>query len=129
MKKFVLLLGFMFSVTFSYAVDFNVSRSTVISSVVTNFQLTTATVMAWRLEVSSGNPGSTFVLNGGTVTSNFTSTQTFDTSSAQNHVQQIEHSLLGLFITTKGQASETRFYWDYIGLVPKGQESYGRQRK
>jgi len=118
-------IGFLaaFTISLSHATEFDMKRSTVIKGGQTDILLTTATIIAWRIEVSSGFTGSSFRINGGTETKNKTSTFTYDTGSTENR-QNIEQLFGGAILTTVGN-SETRFYWDFLHQPPRGEESKG----
>lgn len=127
----VMVVGILlFGATLAYSNDeYTLTRSTVIKGTQTDILLTTASIIAWRLEISSGNTGSAFVINGGSITANKTSTFTYDTSSTQNSPQRINQTFLGALLTTRG-SSEVRFYWDYNNVKPpKGEEGKGLDRK
>ena len=111
----------------SYADQYTVTRSSIIKGAQTDIRLTTASITVWRIEVSSGFSGSSFRINGGTITQNKTSTQTFDTGSTQNK-QYLNQSFGGALLTTVG-SSEIRLYWDYTGKPPKGEEGRGLERQ
>ena len=131
MKKVLLFtVGLLLlSIKFSYAVDgcYSEHRSSFISVTHTDVPLTTATIRVWRIEVSSGNPGSNFTINGGTWTSNMTSTDTFDTSTT-GRPQCIDQTYGGAFLSTIG-SSVVRFYWDYVGNAPATEKSKGLGRR
>ena len=120
-------VGFLvvFAVTLSHADQYRVTRTSVIRVAETDALLTTATIRIWRLEVSSGFAGSSFRINGGTITQNKTSTQVFDTGSTQNK-QYINQTFIGALLTAVG-LSEDRLYWDFLFQPPRGEDSKGLQ--
>jgi hypothetical protein len=103
--------------------QFRMTRSSIVLGAFGQTMVTTATITIWRLEVSSGNNASRFIIYGGTNTTQETSTHTYDTTRT-DYKQYINLPFNGFSIETIGNA-ETRLYWDYYGRPPRGEEDKG----
>lgn len=100
-------------------------RSTEIAGAVTNFLVSSGTILLKDIQVSSANVGSTFVFNNSTSANMIRSTSTlWYTGELRDRIEIDQTLTKGLMITTTGD-SRLFIRWDYQYQIPNGKESLG----